>query len=138
MAAGIETQLWSMEDIVALIDDAAERRAPRLADRLVGCEKESMKIIGILVAIACLTVGHAAQAACRTLADAFQLQRDARALDATPEQLENMQIAGLLARAAAGFQTAVDELVCRGWSQSQIEAAVRRVVARQASQLHSN
>lgn len=95
-----------------------------------------MKTIGILVAIACLTMGDAAQAACQT--DAYQLQRDARALDTNPEQLENMQIAGLLARAAAGFQTAVDELVCRGWSQGQIDAAVRRVVARQAPQLHSN
>jgi hypothetical protein len=30
-----------------------------------------MKIIGILVAITCLTMGDAAQAACRTLADAY-------------------------------------------------------------------
>jgi hypothetical protein len=36
MAAGIETRLWSMEDVVRLIDKEAERRAPRLADRLVG------------------------------------------------------------------------------------------------------
>ena len=36
MAAGIESQLWSMEDVVALIDEHAERTAPRLADRLVG------------------------------------------------------------------------------------------------------
>jgi len=36
MAAGIETRLWSMEDVVAMIDEQAERRAPRLADRLVG------------------------------------------------------------------------------------------------------
>ena len=56
-----------------------------------------MKIIGILVAIACLPMGDAAQAACPTLADAYQLQRDARARDTTPEQLEIMQIAGLLA-----------------------------------------
>jgi IS1 family transposase len=36
MAAGIETRLWSMEDVVRLIDEQAERTAPRLADRLVG------------------------------------------------------------------------------------------------------
>ena len=85
-----------------------------------------MKVIGIIVAITCLTMGGAAQAACRTSADAYQLQRDARALDTTPEQLETMLNAGLLARAAAGDQTAVEELVCRGWSQSQIDAALRR------------
>jgi hypothetical protein len=92
-----------------------------------------MKIIGILVAITCLTMGDAAQAACRTLADAYQLQRDARALDTTPQQLEIMQTAGLLARASAGFKTAIEELVCRGWSQSQIDDAVRRAAARQSS-----
>jgi IS1 family transposase len=36
MAAGIEIRLWSMEDVVRLIDEQAERGAPRLADRLVG------------------------------------------------------------------------------------------------------
>jgi IS1 family transposase len=36
MAAGIETRLWSMEDVVAVLDERAERNAPRLADRLVG------------------------------------------------------------------------------------------------------
>jgi hypothetical protein len=44
-----------------------------------------------------------------------------------------MQIAGLLVRAAAGFRSATEELVFRGWSESQIDAAVRRVVARQAN-----
>jgi len=97
-----------------------------------------MKIIGVLVAITCLTLGDAAQAACRTVADDYQLQRDARTRDMTPEQLEIMLTAGLLVRAAAGFKTATEELLCRGWSQSQIDAAVRRVVARQSSQLHSN
>jgi hypothetical protein len=36
MAAGIETRLWSMEDVARLIDEHAERNAPQLADRLVG------------------------------------------------------------------------------------------------------
>jgi IS1 family transposase len=36
MAAGVETRLWSMEDVVAVIEEHAERNAPRLADRLVG------------------------------------------------------------------------------------------------------
>jgi IS1 family transposase len=36
MVAGIERRLWSMEDVVALIDEHAKRTAPRLADRLVG------------------------------------------------------------------------------------------------------
>jgi hypothetical protein len=40
MAAGIESRLWAMEDVVRLIDEHAERTAPRLADRLV-VEKES-------------------------------------------------------------------------------------------------
>ena len=92
-----------------------------------------MKIIGILVAIACLPMGDAAQAACPPLPDAYQLQRDARARDTAPEQLETMQIAGLLVRAAAGFKTAVEELTCRRWSQSQIDDARRRVVAQRAS-----
>lgn len=86
-----------------------------------------MKIVGILLAITCLMVGDAAQAACRTLADAYQLNRDARVLDTAPEQLEIMEVAGLLVRAAAGFKTAAEELVCRGWSQSQIDEALRRM-----------
>lgn len=36
MAAGIESRLWSMEDVARLIDEYAERTAPILADRLVG------------------------------------------------------------------------------------------------------
>jgi hypothetical protein len=36
MATGIETRLWSMKDMVVLIDEQAKRNAPRLADRLVG------------------------------------------------------------------------------------------------------
>lgn len=78
-------------------------------------------------------MGDAAQATCRILADAYQLRHDARTLDTTPERLEIMLNAGLLARAAAGFQTATEELVCRGWSQSQIDDAVRRVIAQRAS-----
>ena len=92
-----------------------------------------MKIIGILVAITCLPMGDAAQAACSPLSDAHQLQRDVRVRDTASEQLEIMQIAGLLVRAAAGFKTAVEELTCRGWSQSQIDDAVHRVVAQRAS-----
>ena len=95
-----------------------------------------MKIIGILGAIACLTMGDAAQAACRTAADDYQLQRDARALDMPPEHLEIMLNAGLVARAAAGFKSAVEDLACRGWSQSQIDDAVRRATEKRL--LHSN
>jgi hypothetical protein len=36
MAAGIETRLWSMEDVAAMLDEHAQRNAPKLADRLVG------------------------------------------------------------------------------------------------------
>jgi len=36
MQAGIEKRLWSMEDVVTVIDEHAERNAPRLGDRLVG------------------------------------------------------------------------------------------------------
>jgi hypothetical protein len=139
MAAGVTTKLWSLMDMARVIEDWEARHAANLGDRLVGCEGNAhMKIIGILVAITCLSIGDAAQAACPSSADAYQPQRDARARDTTPEQLANMQIGGLLARAAAGFKTAVEELACRGWSQSQIDEAVRRVVARQTSPLHSD
>ena len=84
-----------------------------------------MKILGILLAITCLMLGDAAQAACRTAADDYQLQRDARTRDMTPEQVELTLTAGLLARAAAGFKSAVEELACRGWSQGQIDEALR-------------
>lgn len=92
-----------------------------------GERRNAEKIIGILVATACLTLVDAAQAGCRTAADDYQLQRGARIRDTTPEQLETMLTAGLLARAAAGFKTAVEELACRGWSQSQIDEALRRM-----------
>jgi hypothetical protein len=36
MAAGIDSRLWSVENVLAMIDEYAERSAPRLADRLVG------------------------------------------------------------------------------------------------------
>jgi len=36
MAAGIDRRLWSVENVLAMIDEYAERSAPRLADRLVG------------------------------------------------------------------------------------------------------
>jgi hypothetical protein len=36
MAAGIEARLWSMEDVVVLIDEHSECTAPKMADRLVG------------------------------------------------------------------------------------------------------
>jgi IS1 family transposase len=36
MAAGIETRLWSMEDVARMIDEYAKRHAPKLADQLVG------------------------------------------------------------------------------------------------------
>jgi len=32
----IETRLWSMEDVSVMLDEHAQRNAPRLADRLVG------------------------------------------------------------------------------------------------------
>jgi hypothetical protein len=99
-----------------------------------------MKIIGILVAITCLAMGGAAQATCPTSANADQLRGYARLRDMTPEQAEMLQIGVLLARSAAGFQTATEELLCRGWSQGQIDEAVRRMVAQRARErlLHSN
>jgi hypothetical protein len=36
MAAGVSKTLWSVGDIVDLIDKQEERHAPNLADRLVG------------------------------------------------------------------------------------------------------
>jgi hypothetical protein len=36
MPTGIETRPWSMEGEVAMIDEHAERNAPKLADQLVG------------------------------------------------------------------------------------------------------
>lgn len=93
-----------------------------------------MKIVGILLAVACLTIGSAAQATCRTPADVYGLQRDARAQDMTPEQLEIMLNAGLIARAAAGFKSAAEELACRGWNQSQIDDAVRRATEKRLLQ----
>ena len=36
MGAGIDSRLWSVENVVAMIDEYAERSAPRLPDRLVG------------------------------------------------------------------------------------------------------
>jgi hypothetical protein len=32
MAAGIETRLWSMEDVAAMLDEHAQRNAPKLVD----------------------------------------------------------------------------------------------------------
>jgi hypothetical protein len=36
MAAGVSRELWSVGNIVDLIDEQEARRAPNLADRLVG------------------------------------------------------------------------------------------------------
>ncbi|HEX3411560.1 MAG TPA: hypothetical protein VHT00_07560 [Stellaceae bacterium] len=116
-----------MRIIIALVDEHAERNVPQLADDWWVEKEAHMRIIGVLVGVICLTMGDAAQAACRTAADDYQLQRDARTRDTTPEQLEIMLTSGLLVRAAAGFKTAVEELVCRGWSQSQIDEALRRM-----------
>jgi hypothetical protein len=37
MAAGVTTKLWSLTDMLRVIEDWEARRGPRLADRLVGC-----------------------------------------------------------------------------------------------------
>jgi len=36
MAASVTTTLWSLTDMVRVIDDWEARQAPKLADRLVG------------------------------------------------------------------------------------------------------
>jgi hypothetical protein len=36
MAAGVAKTLWSMQDMVGIIEEWEARHAPRLADRLVG------------------------------------------------------------------------------------------------------
>jgi hypothetical protein len=36
MAAGVSTTLWSLTDMVRVIEEWEERHAPKLADRLIG------------------------------------------------------------------------------------------------------
>jgi|SRR5580692_1618465 hypothetical protein len=43
MAAGVTNKLWPIADMVAVIDEYAERNAPRLRDRLVDKERRMAK-----------------------------------------------------------------------------------------------
>ena len=36
MAAGVTSKLWSLSDLVRVIEEWEQRHAPRLADRLIG------------------------------------------------------------------------------------------------------
>jgi hypothetical protein len=66
MAARIADRLWSMEDVVAPVDEQAERRAPRLADRLVGMKPNPFPVIARLFLSTLLSIGGAAEAGAQT------------------------------------------------------------------------